>query len=523
MKREINILFWIVFFFLSLWFAGCASVAETGKAPDEQYKSQITLFLNGPERTSENITFDLNAVNIVAEDGTSREVMAKPLNVNSLDVTGRQILLGERFIPEGRYRKIEIVVKKASVTRKNGSADLALPPEGIELPIDINVHPRQSISLFLSWSPDSSVSEGYLFKPLLIVKQEMPELRTLLVYVTNEGSGNVYVINRQLGEVVGTVLVGKSPRGIAVNPRKERLKVYVANSGSNSISVIDPNTNTVESEIPVRFGKEPEAIAVARVSHEKDLIFVANFGSNNVSIIDASTLQEIDKVAVGDGPVAIASDPPFESLSGTRFLSNSEINALRNYRERYLNVYVANKNSKSVSVLKIDVQSMRCEEVIPFEVQWEPISLSVDYLRGKVYVANNSFDDLSVISIPAIVRGNTAGAVSAIKNVGPSVIGVFSDPDFERIYLLKEMPGEIVVLRLSEGVTPAAQPVMPPVMGIIPVGISPRAFMLDPEGRKIYVVNRGENSVMVIDKTTRQRVRVIPAGKRPYGLDLFTR
>jgi YVTN family beta-propeller protein len=508
---------------LCIGIAGCASLPEGGSAPAGHYAAQVTFFLNGPERATENITFELSAVNIIAENGSSHEIMGSPVMINSLDITGRQILLGERFIPEGRYRKIQLVVRKPVIQRKDRVSDLAMPPEGIELPIDINIQPRRSSSLFLGWEPDASISEGYLFKPVLIVKQEIPELRTLLVYVTNEGSENVMVINRQLGEVVGTVLVGKSPRGVAVNPRRERLKVYVVNSGSNSISVIDPGTNTVESEIPVRFGKEPEAIAVARVSLEKDLIFVANYGSNNVSIIDGSTLQEIDKVDVGSGPVAIAADPPFESLSGTRFLSNSEVNTLKNYRERFLNVYVANKNSKSVSVLKVNVQTSRCEEVIPVEVEWNPIGLSVDYLRGKVYVANHGFDDLSVINIVELARGNAARAVSAMKNVGPLTIGVFSDPDFDRIYLLKDVPGEIVIMRLLEGLTRTAQSVMPSVMGVIPVGISPRAFLLDPEGRKIYVVNRGENSVTVIDKTRKLSERVIPVGKKPYGLAMFSR
>jgi YVTN family beta-propeller protein len=507
-----------------LVFAGCASTADKeGTENEVRDGAQVTLYLNGPERTSENISFELAAVNIISDKGVPFDVMDKPLSIHSPDITGRQLRLGERFIPEGRYKKIRIAVRKASVSRNERKADLALPPEGIELPVDMHLQRNVNTTLFLSWDPDASISEGYLFKPLFIIRPGGPELRTLMVYVTNERSGNVSLINRQSGEVVGTILVGKNPRGVAVNPRKERLKVYVANSGSNSISVIDPNTNAVENEIPVRFGKGPEAIAVARISQEKDLIFVANFGSNNVSVIDASTLQEADKIDVGNGPVAIAADPPFEAFSGTRFLSTSDINTLRNYRETYMNVYVANKHSKSVSVLKINVQTGRCEEVIPVEVEWDPISLSVDYLRGKVYVANNSFDDLSVISIPELAKGNVLTSVRAIKNVGPSATGVFADPDFDRIYFLKEAPGEIVIMRLLEGGTRTAHSMMPALMGSMPVGLSPRAFALDPEGRKIYVVNRGENSVMVIDKTTKQREIVIPVGEKPYGLAIFPR
>jgi YVTN family beta-propeller protein len=303
------------------------------------------------------------------------------------------------------------------IQRKDRVSDLALPPEDIELPLDITLLPRRNITLFLQWDPDSSISGGYQFKPVFIVKREMPELVTLLVYVTNEGSDNVSVINRQLGKVVGTILVGKRPRGITVNPRRERLKVYVANALSNSISVIDPNSNTVENEVDVRFGKEPQDVAVARISPHDDLIFTANYGSDNVSMIDASTLREFDRVDVGRGPVAIAADPPAEILA-SEDLSQADINTLRTYREKFMNVYVVNKNSKSVSVMRINVAARRCEEVTTIEVGWNPVALHVDYARGRLYVANYDFNDLSVISIPDLARGNAARQVFAIKMSG---------------------------------------------------------------------------------------------------------
>lgn len=59
------------------------------------------------------------------------------------------------------------------------------------------------------------------------------------------------------------------------------------------------------------------------------------------------------------------------------------------------------------------------------------------------------------------------------------------------------------------------------MLGTILVGSSPRSLILDPEGRKIYVVNRGSDSVSVIDKTTRREEQVIPVGKKPYGIAMF--
>jgi YVTN family beta-propeller protein len=60
-----------------------------------------------------------------------------------------------------------------------------------------------------------------------------------------------------------------------------------------------------------------------------------------------------------------------------------------------------------------------------------------------------------------------------------------------------------------------------PIMGTIPVGSTPRSLILDPEARKLYVVNRGSNNVSVIDKTTRREEKVIPVGRKPYGITMF--
>lgn len=520
-KRTIlKILLFTVYCLLLTALVGCAAVKGQGESPDISY-GQITIFLNGPDKASLDITFDLLSVNIMAEDGTYREIMNTPLSINSIAVAGRQMLLGERTLPDGRYEKLQLAVRQASIKRKGKIASLALPSEGIEVSLNITINKNQNTSLFLNWNVDASIVDGYLFNPVFAVKGQVPELSTLLIYVTNEGSNNVSVINRQSGEVVATIMVGKRPRGIATGSRRERLKVYVANSGSNSVSVIDPTTNKVENEIPIRFGREPEGIVVARISSEKELIFVTNYSSNTVSVVDASTYQEIEKINVGNGPIAVAVDPPVESLSGTRFLSLEDINILRGYREKYLNVYVVNKNSKDVSVLRMDTLRNRCEEVINVNVEWSPVALAVDYQRGKIYVANYGFDNLSIIDILQIIKGNKSGAVSAISNVGTSIIGVIPDPAFDRIYLLKEIPGEIMIIRPSSEVYETLKAIVTPIMGTVAVGNSPRALILDPEARKLYVVNRGSDNISVIDKTTKMEERIIPVGKRPYGIAMF--
>ncbi|VAX30265.1 hypothetical protein MNBD_NITROSPIRAE03-1461 [hydrothermal vent metagenome] len=516
LARSFVFLVFCSFFLLT----GCTAIKGQRNVSGHS-RGQIDLFLKGADDTSVDISFDLTAIDIMAEDGTYREITSTPLNINSIAVKGRQILLAEKSLPEGRYKKLRLVVKRALIRRKGRMARLALPSGGIEVAVNITVYKDQDTSLFLTWDADASVADKYLFKPVFAVKGQVPELSSLLVYVTNEDSNNVSVINRQLGEVVATVRVGRRPRGIAAGLRRDRLRVYVANSGSNSISVIDPTTNKVEQEIPIRFGSAPEGIAVARGPSGEDLIFVTDYASDTVSVVDAATYQEIDKVDVGNGPIAVAVDPPAETVTASRFLSLEDVNILRNYRERYFNVYVVNKDSRDVSVLRMDLQSGRLEEVARLSVEWSPVALAIDYQRGKVYVANYGSDRLSVIDIIKVIKGDEKGAVSDISDVGTSVTGVVVDPSFDRLYLLRKVPGEIMIIRpfLEDYYTVGT--VMPLVIGTIPVGTSPRSMIMDPEVRNLYVVNRGSDNVSVVDRTAREVERIIPVGKNPYGIAMF--
>lgn len=503
---------------LALW--GCAGTAEKREAPAADW-GQFTIYMNGPDKTSTDMTFLLEGINIMSEDGTFREVVHGPVEISSTEMAGRQKLLGEGYLPEGKYKSMQIIVKEASVRGKDEKADLALPPEGIEIPVTAEVERGQNTTEFLVWDPDASISEGFMFSPALAVRGERPELLDLLIFVTNEDSDNVSVINMQSEETVATIKTGKRPRGIATSLSKDTQRVYVANSGSGSISVIDPTDNKLENEVPVRFGRKPEGIAVAELEDGRELIFVANFGSDNVSVMDAVSYEEIESVRVGNGPIAVATDPPMEDIVGSRSLSIEDINVLRSYRESFFNVYVANLDSRSVSVIKVDNQGGKIEDVMTVDVEWGPIGLSVDPERARVYVANFNSDKLSIIDMTQIARGNAAGSVSAISNIGTSIVAVMADPSLDRLYLLKEDDGEIMLIRSSEEVIRPDRLSFTTTLGSIPVGRQPRSFIMDPDERKIYVVNRGSDSVSVIDKSTKRQEKVVPVGKRPYGIAVF--
>src|SRR5436190_8196255 len=115
-----------------------------------------------------------------------------------------------------------------------------------------------------------------------------PPVPALGLYVTNEQSGDLSIIDVNAGAVVGTIKLGKRPRGIAASP--DGSKLYVALSGSpaagpgvdektlpppdrsaDGIGVVDVQTRKLVTVI--KSGTDPEQVAVSK---DGKYVFVAN-------------------------------------------------------------------------------------------------------------------------------------------------------------------------------------------------------------------------------------------------------
>ena len=107
--------------------------------------------------------------------------------------------------------------------------------------------------------------------------------------------------------VTATVGVGRYPQGVAVDPNTDT--VYVANNQSNTVSVIDGNTDSVTATIGV--GSGPSAISL---DPSTDTIYVSNSGGDTVSVIDGATNKVVGTITIGSQPGAIAVDPNTDTV-----------------------------------------------------------------------------------------------------------------------------------------------------------------------------------------------------------------
>ncbi len=508
-------------FILLIFFVACSNRVERPALYD-RYKGQFTLILNGPTAPLHRIIFEISSIFLVREDGLTVKLIDRPLKIDSLKLKGRQIFLAEKPLLPGKYTSLRIGLKDPKILVEGEESSLVLETEEVTLNVDINIHKNQNTTLFLQWFSDASYVEGKVFAPKFEPREVLPQVARALLFVTNEGSDNVTVINRYTGKIIATVKVGHRPLGIATGLLKSTKRIYVVNSGSNTLSIIDPYNNRVEAEVPIVFGSKPVDVAVAKVSPSREIVIVANYNTDTISFIDPVRRLELDTVRVGSGPVSIVVDPPVEDIIGSPFINPDEIGAVRDYIYNFFNIYVANKNSNDLSIIKVNRARLKVEGVFNIEVEWEPIRLHMDSRRLRVLVANYGSDRLSVIDVIEVMKGNIAGAVGTIVNAGTSVVDVIADPYIDRLYLLREFPPEMVVLRTSPAIAYSRLSDVLPVVNRILLEGKPTDFLLDSETQTLYVIDQQERIMQIIDKTSLVLKGSIPLGNSPVRGVVFS-
>ena len=100
-----------------------------------------------------------------------------------------------------------------------------------------------------------------------------------LIYVADNTSNDVSVLDLTTSTVSATISVGSAPTAIVYDP--SNLDVYVANYGSGTVSVI--SGLTIAATVAV--GTGPRSLAVSPDGH----VAVANSGSNFISVISGTT------------------------------------------------------------------------------------------------------------------------------------------------------------------------------------------------------------------------------------------
>ncbi len=226
-----------------------------------------------------------------------------------------------------------------------------------------------------------------------------------IAYVTHPDLGQVSVVDLDQSRVVGTLLVGGSPFGVAVTSTGH---LFVGDWNGAHVTVIDPNG--VDKPKAVEVGRAPAHLLL---TPDEKLLFVANRESDSVSAVRVEDLSVAAVIPVGRAPFAMALSPDGKRL------------------------YVGNVQGGTVSVIdtgKLDVIDTLKSGAMPYGAAVTPDA-------SRVLVSNQQSGTLSVL-------GGNSETPASIK-VGGYPEGIAIDADGTRAYVANWFSDDVSVLDLS--------------------------------------------------------------------------
>ena len=288
------------------------------------------------------------------------------------------------------------------------------------------------------------------------------------IFVTNEKSNNISVIDAETLNVEHTIDVGDRPRGIGLSPDSSEL--YIAISEENKIVVLDPNSLKILRDFEA--GSDPETFGV----HPNGNIYISNEDDAKASVFDPKTGKQLAEIKVGLEPEGVAVSP-----DGKRVIVTSEstnmlhvIKAPENVIES--NILIGSRPRAAVFTKSGDIAYATAE--ISGEV------VKVDMNKAKI-----------------LKTASLGDAKAKPKDV-------ILAKDEKTIYVAGGRANKIIVMDADT---------LEIIKGI-PVGKRVWGLAMSGDGQRVFTTNGVSGTVSVIDTGKNEVIKTIEVGKFPWGV-----
>jgi YVTN family beta-propeller protein len=333
------------------------------------------------------------------------------------------------------------------------------------------------------------------------------------LYVLCQESDEVRVLDAVSYAVIKNIAVGRVPRGFTLSPDGARM--FVTNTWDDTLSVIDTRTLAVTATWPE--GWEPSSVVEDRAGKR---LFVANRISNDVAVLDASTGAEEKRLAAGRGASYLTISPDGSRIYATHIYPNpprvrTELDN-RTAPESEITVIDA---ARAVVVDRIPLHAIAGVFHLAFSSDGRLGAVAEYHPKNLVPLAH--LEHGGAFAYTLTVFGADAGQpveipLDELERYAARPFGVAIAPDKSRIYVTSGGSETVVVIdvpRLLRFIhaRPHTQPVSYArdlsasanyVAAWIPVGHDPRGLTLSRDGRRLFVANRLEDTISVIDTRT---------------------
>jgi YVTN family beta-propeller protein len=333
------------------------------------------------------------------------------------------------------------------------------------------------------------------------------------LYIVCERSNELLILDTVTNKVTARVPVGRFPRNLALSP--DGKQVFVVNSWEDTVSVIDLATQTVERTIPT--GAEPWSVVFNRSG---STIYVGNRVSNDISVIDVASGTEKKRLAGGRGASYLALSP-----DGTRIYGTHIYPKLGAHRT---------PNQSEITVIDTATESVIDRMPVPGVAGMFHITSSTDGglyatpgMRPKNLVPLAHVEHGWVMTNELTLFGSDVGAVVQVpldemERYSSAPFSVAMLPDKSRIYVSTAGSNVVLVIdtaRLLQFCRAQKKSFVNDlsasanyVEARIPVGQNPRGLALSRDAAHLYVANRLDDTLTVIDTHTNEVVATIDLG-----------
>jgi YVTN family beta-propeller protein len=331
-------------------------------------------------------------------------------------------------------------------------------------------------------------------KPTPAASETMTESSGPRIYVTNEVSGDMTVIDSGTYKVLETIPLGKRPRGIHASP--DHKTIYVALSGSpiagpgvdestlpppdksaDGIGVFDVAQNKLVRVI--HGGSDPENFDV---SNDGKQIYTSNEDASAVSIIDVASGTVAKTLKMGAQPEGVKTTPDGKF------------------------VWVTSEETGTISVVDLAAGKI----VKTFKVGHRPRSIAFMPDGALAYV--NAENDGTVVLVDAkkyrMIKTITLGKPGQIKPMA-----VLLSPDAKKLYVSTGRGRQVFTIDTATN----------KVVGSVEVGARPWGIALSPDAKTLYSANGPSNDISVVDLATNTVTKKIKCGTSPWGVIVLER
>lgn len=309
------------------------------------------------------------------------------------------------------------------------------------------------------------------------------------IYVTNERSGDLSVIDATTLEVVATVPLGKRPRGIHASP--DGKLIYVALSGSpiagpgvdedslppadksaDGIGVYDIAQGKVVKML--KSGSDPEEFDITA---DGKFLFVSNEDVAGVSVLDLTTEKIVATLKTGEEPEGVKMSPDGKFVYAT--------------------------SEDAGTIYKIDVAERKVVQTLkvgrrPRTIAWMPDGKSV-------WV--NAENDGTVVRVDA-EKGKVLETVSLGEAGVVKPMAVLLSPDASKLYVSTGRGKKLFILDTATRKVETS----------FEVGQRPWGIALSPDGKTLYTANGPSNDLSVVNLATKTVKKKIALTGSPWGV-----